>query len=49
MPQVVLSFARALGHQPHDVPHWLLDRNVWILLFMMVLSESYLILSLLMR
>jgi amino acid permease len=38
MPQVVLSFAKLAGTSAEELPHWTLDRNVWILVFMILLG-----------
>lgn len=38
MPQVVLSFAKLAGHAAEELPHWTLDRDVWILVFMVLLG-----------
>ncbi|CAD6884978.1 unnamed protein product [Tilletia laevis] len=37
MPQVVISFTKALHHDIHSIPDFLLERSTWILLLMIFL------------
>lgn len=45
MPQVILSFFKAFHKDIHEIPTFLLDRQFWILILMIVLSEYKLRLS----
>lgn len=45
MPQVILSFFKAFHKDVHEIPTFLLDRQFWILILMIVLSEYDLRLS----
>ena len=40
MPQVIISFFKALNKDLHEIPDLLLDRSLWILILIILLSES---------
>lgn len=37
MPQVVLSFLKAAGHEHEAIPHYLLDRDFWVTVLLVML------------
>lgn len=37
MPQVVLSFLKAAGHEHEAIPHYLLDRDFWVTVLLLLL------------